>query len=126
MRGIIKEISFPSQLPSLPTEPNLPPPLHFGLVSSTTQIGVEYEDEENPIIPDQPSESSPTVKSLDAYVGGLAKPKQDLTEIIQSCLFHYETYIQHHIQPPHGVLLYSLFFLHYLLDMVLLVLVRHS
>lgn len=108
----------------MPTEANLPPPLHFGLVSSATQISVEYEDEENPVVPDQPSEPSPTVKSLDAYVGGLAKPKQELTEIIQSCLFHYDTYLQHHIQPPHGVLLYLTLLSLHSIDLDLLVLVK--
>ena len=94
-------------------------------MSSTTQIAIEYENEENPIQQEQSSEVSPTVKSLHSYVGGLSKPKQDLTEIIQSCLFHYDTFIQHHIQPPHGVLLFFFFLSIHSIDMVLLDLVKH-
>lgn len=108
LRGLIKEITFIDGIPEMKVDENLPPPLQLGIITSSTQIRIEYENEENPVIPEK--ETSSATHSLDQYVGGLDAAKAALTDVIQSSLFSYNEFKQFHVDPPRGVLLYCIFF----------------
>lgn len=105
---MVKDLAYIEGIPEVKVDPSLPPPLQLGVITSTTQIVVEYEDEDNnPTSTTTETVITEKTDSLDRYVGGLKSAKEALTEVIQSSLFHYNQFSQFNVQPPHGVLLFG-------------------